>query len=69
MGSVRDSRLPAGRQPYDGLNGLRIGALAGGLLGVVAAAVTGVGGIWLVAGTAVVAGAAGYGYEKHRRIG
>ena len=32
-----NGRLPPGRQPYDSLVGLRVGAIAGGVLGAVAA--------------------------------
>ncbi len=69
MDSGPETRLPAGHQPYDALNGMRVGAVAGGLLGAFAAALTGFGGIWLVAGAAVAAGAVGYLYERRRRSG
>lgn len=60
MGS---DRLPAGPQPYDGINGMRIGALAGGLLGALLAAVADM--PWLIATGAVVGGGIGFWYERH----
>ena len=35
MDESDDYRLPPGRQPYDVLNGLRIGALVGGIVGAI----------------------------------
>jgi hypothetical protein len=57
-------RLPPGRQPYDPLNGLRVGALSGGLTGAVAAVVIGPVYAWLVLVGAVAGGAIGYWYER-----
>ena len=60
-----DRPLPPGRQPYDPLNGARIGALAGGILGALGVALTGMGNAWLV-----IVGAsagAGIGYWTERR--
>ena len=51
-------RLPPGHQPYDRLNGVRIGALAGGLVGALVGAVTHL--PWLLVAGAVVGGAAGF---------
>jgi uncharacterized protein YcfJ len=58
--------LPSGRQPYDPLNGLRVGALSGGLMGAVATATTSAGYAWLVLVGAVAGGATGYWYERRR---
>lgn len=69
LGPVPESdprSLPPGRQPYDPLNGLRVGALSGGLLGGIATAATSGGYIWLVLVGAVVGGAAGYWFESRR---
>ena len=63
MGSDRN-RLPAGRQPYDTINGLRIGALAGGLLGALIAAATHL--PWLLLAGAVIGGATGYWSERRK---
>lgn len=59
-------RLPVGHQPYDPLNGLRVGALAGGLLGAIAAAIVGLGYAWLILVGAALGGAIGYWYERSR---
>jgi hypothetical protein len=69
MEPERDARLPPGHQPYDLLNGLRIGAVAGGLLGVGIAAITGFGGIGTVAVAAAPGGGAGYVCQKRDRGG
>jgi hypothetical protein len=50
---MSDDRLPEGRPPWDPLNGLRIGALAGGVIGVI---------LTLIAG-----GAIGYWSEKRKQ--
>jgi hypothetical protein len=55
-------RLPPGRQPYDPLNGLRIGAFAGGILGAIAAGVTRF--VWFLPAGAVLGGAVGYLSER-----
>lgn len=60
-------RLPPGRQPYDKLNGLRVGALAGGVLGAVAAAATRM--PWVFFAGAVIGGAAGYLTERRKLRG
>jgi len=57
-------RLPPGRQPYDRLNGLRVGALVGAILGAIAAVPTGL--LWLIVPGAAVGGAAGWWYERRR---
>ncbi|MCP3974003.1 MAG: hypothetical protein GY720_05865 [bacterium] len=62
--SKSPDRLPAGRQPYDGFNGLRIGALTGGILGIVATSLLSFSSIWLTVVGAVVGALAGYRWEK-----
>jgi len=64
MSGNTPSRLPPGRQPYDALNGLRVGAFAGLVLGATAAALTRI--AWfLLIGT--IAGAiVGYAWERRR---
>lgn len=57
-------RYPPGKQPYDSLNAIRIGILAGGILGVVVTALTSAANLWLVALFAVVGGVAGYWSTK-----
>jgi|GEM_PF-6374786 len=64
MSDDSDTRLPPGRQPYDSLVGLRVGALAGGLLGGVGAAITHIG--WLILVGGVAGAAAGYVVERGR---
>ena len=56
------STLPPGRQPYDLLNGLRIGSLAGGIVGIVIGAMTGA--WWLLLVGVVGGGAAGFAFER-----
>jgi uncharacterized protein YcfJ len=69
MSTAPRFRLPRGRQPYDPLNGMRVGAVAGGLLGVIVTALTSIGFVWLVALGAVAGGVLGYRYEKRRLEG
>ncbi len=57
--------LPPGRQPYDPLNALRIGSLAGGVIGIVLGALTGA--WWLLLVGVVGGGAAGFGFERRER--
>ena len=59
--------MPAGRQPYDTLNGLRIGAVAGALLGAIVALVVGSGMVWLIIALGAIGGFLGYRFE-HRQI-
>lgn len=65
MGDENEYTLPPGRQPYDPLNGLRIGALTGGIIGAVIAGLTGVG-IWFVFVAAIAAAAIGYWTQKRK---
>ncbi len=60
------TRLPPGSQPYDPLNGFRIGALAGGLLGAVAAWAFGSYAVWIVIFCAAGGGVVGYWSERRR---
>ena len=60
-------RLAPGRQPYDPLNGLRIGAFAGGILGAIAAGVTRV--VWFLPAGAVLGGTVGYWTERRKLRG
>ena len=57
-------QLPPGRQPYDSLTGLRVGAIAGGLLGAVAAVVLNT--PWLILVGAVIGAASGYQTERRK---
>jgi len=66
MSENASPRLPPGRQLYDPLNGLRVGAFAGGLIGGIVTAVTTIALVWLVVAGAIVGGAVGYWYERHR---
>jgi len=59
-------RYPAGHPPHDAINGLRVGAFAGGIMGIL--------GSWLVASPhlialvvgAVVGGGVGYWTERRK---
>ena len=55
-------RLGPARQPYDALNGLRVGGLAGALLGAVGALITGLA-VLILAG-AVLGSAVGFLTER-----
>ena len=55
--------LPPGVQPYDRLVGARVGALAGGVLGIVPAVLMWPGFGWVLAG-AVLGGFAGYAWQS-----
>lgn len=68
MGRKQIDQLPPGRQPYDPLNGLRVGALTGGIIGAVIAGFTDIG-IWFVFLTAIAAAAIGYWMQKRKLTG
>lgn len=59
------TRMPAGRQPYDPLNAVRIGALAGGLAGGPFTYVSG--SPWFVIAGAVAGGMGGFVYHRTLR--
>ena len=63
---MSDNSLRPGHQPYDRLNGIRVGGLAGALLGGLATWLFGVGFVWLVVALAAVGGAFGYLWERTR---
>lgn len=63
---AKRSPLRPGRQPYDPLNGLRVGGLVGGVLGGIATAITSIGNVWLVVGGVIVGGAIGYLSERRK---
>lgn len=63
MDENQERRYPAGVQPYDWLNGIRIGAVTGGVLGVVPAIMSSGAFAWLVGG-AIVGGIVGYVWES-----
>ena len=66
MTPAKDQRLPPGRQPYDPLSGLRVGAVAGGILGAAVIAVTSFAEVWLMLVGAVIGGAIGFWSEKRK---
>lgn len=57
-------RLPAGRTPWDPVNGFRIGALTGGVIALGLGLLIGVESFWLVIPGAVLGGAIGYWTER-----
>lgn len=64
MSASDNPRFPPGRQPYDPLIGLRVGALAGGVLGAVGAVITQV--EWLILIGGIGGGTVGYLTERNR---
>jgi uncharacterized membrane protein len=58
--------MPAGRQPYDALNGLRIGAVAGALLGAIVALLFGSAMVWLILALGAIGGFLGYRFERRQ---
>lgn len=66
MAATRRAPLPQGRQPWDPVNGLRIGALAGALVGAAAGALFGFLELWVIAVTAA-GGAIGWRSEKRKQ--
>jgi len=59
-----EPRYPAGVQPYDTMNGVRIGAIVGGIVGVGAAVLVGGAFAWLVIIGGGAGGAVGYVWER-----
>ncbi len=66
MDESEDYQLPPGRQPYDVLNGLRIGALVGGILGAIVMVLTSLDSLWVLLVGAAIGAAIGYFYERRR---
>lgn len=64
MSDQPEPRFRPGVQPYDPLNGMRIGGLAGGVVGAIATAILGAAFGWLILAGAFVGGAAGYAWAK-----
>lgn len=58
--------MPGGRQPYDALTGLRIGAMAGALLGAIVALVFGSAMVWLILAMGAIGGFLGYRFERRQ---
>jgi len=56
--------IPPGHQPYDRLTGVRVGVLAGALLGGLGAFVAGLS--WLIAVGAIAGGATGWWYQRRQ---
>ena len=66
MASERRS-LPPGLEPWDPANGLRVGALSGGLVGALVIALTGFTHFWVIAVTGLLGGAVGFWSEKRKQ--
>ena len=64
MAPPERSPLPPGRQPWDPVNGLRIGILVGGLLAAGVIALTGFTHLWVIVVGGIVGGAIGYFSQK-----
>jgi len=60
-------RYRRGHQPWDPINGMRVGGLTGGLLGGILMAVVGIAAPWPILTGAVVGGAVGY-FDQQRRL-
>jgi len=59
--------LPAGRPPWDPINGFRVGGITGAFLGGLVTAILGMSVIWLILVGAALGGAIGYVTEKRKR--
>jgi phage tail tape-measure protein len=66
MSDKPDYRLPPGHQPYDQLNGARVGAIAGGAVGAAMTAAGGIQYVWFVAVFAIVGAAVGAWSQRLR---
>jgi hypothetical protein len=62
-------RLPPGLPPWDTWNGVRVGLLAGGLIGVLLVALSGSNSYWLALIPAFLGSVAGYWNESRKRRG
>ncbi len=60
-------RYPEGRQPWDPINGVRVGGLVGALIGGGVAAILGAAAGWLIGGGAALGAAVGY-FDQKRRL-
>lgn len=67
MGGTRRTTQHGRMALHDPINGLRVGALAGGLLGALVTVVTGTSYAWLVLVLGVAGGAVGYFTERSRQ--
>ena len=65
MAHEESYKLSPGRQPYDPINGMRVGTLVGAILGAIVAGLTDLG-FWTVIVLAVIGGAAGYWSQKRK---
>lgn len=63
---MKPSKFGRGRQPYDTLIGLKVGALTGALLGALLAALTNLGPAWTVVAGTILGAVAGYVWEKRQ---
>jgi hypothetical protein len=69
MAEHQRGRLPAGRPPWDTWNGVRVGLLAGGLIGVVLVAIVQSNLYWVALLPAALGGVIGYWSESRKRRG
>lgn len=67
MSREPDEKLPPGVQPWDVINGLRVGSLAGAAAGAVIALVAGIDVGAFGLGGAAIGGLAGYWSERRKR--
>ena len=61
------ARYPEGHQPWDPINGMRVGSFTGALVGAGAALIVGSAFLWFIFGGAAVGGAIGY-FEQKRKL-
>lgn len=67
MSEHEPERLPAGRPPWDAWNGVRVGLLGGGLVGVLVVALSGTNAYWSALIVAAGGGFLGYWTERRKR--